>query len=264
MRGNALDNFLEDRDVETQKRVYVGLLVGSMFVVALLAVVTWYLLQNRDIILSKILLISIISILGAIFIILGIGIMAIIIMIIRSKSIPSLDSVTRIANDILFPITIITGRIAGISKERILRSYIAVNNNLVKSKKLVLAGNQVMILLPHCLQDSDCPHKITVDINNCKHCGNCCISELIYLGEKYHATIKVATGGTLARKFIEECKPQGVIAVACERDLSMGIQDSGYLPVLGVLNCRPNGPCVNTNVELDKVEQALRTMCKGE
>src|SRR5665647_1343986 len=97
MRGNALDNFLEDRDVETQKRVYVGLLVGSMFVVALLAVVTWYLLQNRDIILSKILLISIISILGAIFIILGIGIMAIIIMIIRSKSIPSLDSVTPVS-----------------------------------------------------------------------------------------------------------------------------------------------------------------------
>ncbi len=249
--------------VETKKRVYVGLLVSSMFIVALLAMVTWYLMQNRDIIISKILLISIISIVGAIFIILGVGILALITMIIRSKSIPSFDSIIRIANEILFPITILTGRIAGISKEKILRSYIAVNNNLVKSKKLILSGNQVMILLPHCLQDSDCPHKITMDINNCKHCGKCCICELIDLGEKYHAAIKVATGGTLARKFIEECKPQGVIAVACERDLSMGIQDSGLLPVMGVLNCRPNGPCINTNVDISKVEQALQTMCKG-
>ena len=249
--------------METKKRVYVGLLVGSLLLASLLAAASWYLVHNRDIILGRILLISIISILGSIFIVLGIGIIAIVIMIIRSKSIPSLESVTRIANDILFPITIITGRLAGISKDKILRSYIEVNNNLVKSKKLLLAGNQIMILLPHCLQDSECPHKITMDINNCKHCGKCCICELIDLSEKYHAVLKVATGGTLARKFIEECKPGGVVAVACERDLSAGIQDAGYLPVIGVLNCRPNGPCINTNVELDKVEQALMTICKG-
>jgi len=249
--------------METKKRVYVGLLVGSLLLATLLAAASWYLVHNRDIILGRILLISIISILGSIFIVLGIGIIAIVIMIIRSKSIPSLESVTRIANDILFPITIITGRLAGISKDKILRSYIEVNNNLVKSKKLLLAGNQIMILLPHCLQDSECPHKITMDINNCKHCGKCCICELIDLSEKYHAVLKVATGGTLARKFIEECKPGGVVAVACERDLSAGIQDAGYLPVIGVLNCRPNGPCINTNVELDKVEQALMTICKG-
>jgi hypothetical protein len=249
--------------MEAKKRVYVGLLVCSMCLAAILLAASWYLLQNRDFILSKILLISIISILGSIFAVLGIGIIAIIIMIIRSKSIPSLENATHIVNEILFPLTILTGKLAGISKEKILRSYIEVNNNLVKSKKLLFAGNEVMILLPHCLQDSECPHKITMDINNCKHCGKCCICDLIDLGKKFNAVIKVATGGTLARKFIEECKPSGVVAVACERDLSMGIHDIGLLPVIGVLNCRPNGPCINTSVELDKVEQAMYTMCKG-
>jgi hypothetical protein len=192
----------------------------------------------------------------------GAGVLAIVFMIIKSKAIPSLDNITRIANDVLFPITLLTGRLTGINKDEILRSYIAVNNNLVKSKKLLLDGHQVMILLPHCLQDFECPHKITQDINNCKHCQKCSISALIDLGEKYHAVIKVATGGTLARKFIEECKPRGVVAVACERDLSMGIQDAGFIPVIGVLNCRPNGPCINTNVELDKVEEALKIICE--
>jgi uncharacterized protein len=249
--------------VETKKRVYIGLLVGSMFLVALLAAASWFLFQNRDFILGRVLLILIVSALGAVFILMATGVMAIVIMLIRSKSIPSLESFTHIANEILFPITLITGRIAGISKEKILRSYIEVNNNLVKSKKLRLEGRQVLILLPHCLQDSECPHKITMDINNCKQCGKCCIADLIQLGEQYHAHIKVATGGTLARKFIEESRPRGVVAVACERDLSMGIQDASALPVIGVLNCRPNGPCINTNVEIDKVEQAIKTICKG-
>lgn len=248
--------------METKKRVYVGLLVGSMFLLVLLTVAVWYLVQNRDFIIGRVLLTIIISILGAIFIFIGTGVMAIVFMIIRSKAIPSLDNFTRIANDILFPITLLTGRLAGINKEEILRSYIAVNNNLVKSKKLLLDGRQVMILLPHCLQDSECPHKITMDINNCKRCQKCSIADLIDLGEKYHAVIKVATGGTLARKFIEECKPRGVVAVACERDLSMGIQDASFLPIIGVLNCRPNGPCINTSVELDKVEEALKIICE--
>jgi hypothetical protein len=45
--------------------------------------------------------------------------------------------------------------------------------------------------------------------------------------------------------------------VACERDLSSGIQDSYPLPVFGIINRRPNGPCYDTQVDLEKVEQAL-------
>lgn len=249
--------------MEAKKRVYVGLLVGSMLLLALLAAAIWYLMLNREFILSRVLLMVIIAALGAFFVLTGIGVVALVIMLVRAKSIPSLDSITRIANEVLFPIALGTGRIVGISKEKILRSYIEVNNNLVKSKKLLLDGRQVLILLPHCLQDSECPHKITMDINNCQQCGQCSIADIIQLGEKYQAIIKVATGGTLARKFIEENRPRGVVAVACERDLSMGIHDTSALPVMGVLNCRPNGPCINTSVELDKIEHAILTMCKG-
>lgn len=249
--------------METKKRVYIGLLVGSMFIVALLAGAFWYLVQNRDFIYGKVMLTLIIAAFGAIFILVGTGVIAIVVMIIKSKSIPSLDNCIRIANEVLFPLTLMTGRLAGISKEKILRSYIAVNNNLVKSKELLLDGRQVMILLPHCLQNSECPHKITIDVSNCKRCHKCSVADLIDLGEKYHAVIKVATGGTLARKFIEECKPRGVVAVACERDLSIGIQDASGVPIIGVLNCRPYGPCFNTNVDLEKVELALKIICEG-
>jgi hypothetical protein len=47
--------------------------------------------------------------------------------------------------------------------------------------------------------------------------------------------------------------------VACERDLSSGIQDSYPLPVFGVVNYRPQGPCYDTLVDLERVEEALKT-----
>jgi hypothetical protein len=248
--------------MESKKRIYIGLLIISLAVITVFIPLIVYLLrQNNQ--LSRIILAVIAIISGSFFILLGLGILAIIIMIVRSKTIPSLDNITKLANELLFPLTLVIGKVLGIKSEKIRSSYVSVNNYLVKSKHIILNGEKVMILLPHCLQNNECPHKITMDINNCKQCGKCCISDLVKLSQKYSAIIKVATGGTLARKLIKECRPSGVIAVACERDLSMGIQDSGSIPVFGVLNCRPNGPCFNTSVDIDKVEQALIMICKG-
>ncbi len=249
--------------MESKKRLYVGLLAGSLLFVLILIGLVWYLLINRDIIISQILLIIIAALTVIIFIILGTGIMSIVVMIIRSKTIPSLENLTYIANDLLFPLTIFTGKILGINKSKILSSYVEVNNYLVKAKHLYIPSNEIMILLPHCLQNSDCKIKITNNIDNCRGCGKCKIGELKELASEYNAIIKVASGGTLARKYILENKPKGVIAVACERDLSMGIHDTGILPVLGVLNIRPNGPCFNTDVDVEEVQDALIMMSKG-
>jgi hypothetical protein len=249
--------------VETRKRIYIGLLAGSLFFTVLMVTMVWYLFTNRDLIFNQILLIVIALITGIIFIILATGITSLIIMIIRSKTIPSLENTARIANELLFPITLIVGKLLGVNKQKILRSYIEVNNYLVTSKKLILPGTKIMLLLPHCLQNSECPFKITADINNCKQCGKCKIGELRDLAQKYNITIKVATGGTMARKYVRENRPQAIVAVACERDLFSGIQDTGALPVIGVLNRRPNGPCYNTDVDLEAVEAALSLISKG-
>lgn len=248
--------------METKKRIYLGLLVVSIIMIIGLAGLVWRLINNRDFV-TNLVMVTITVVAGIILLLLLAGIISIVIIIIRSRTIPSLENITRIANDILFPLTLFTGKIMGIPKEKILSSYIAVNNFLVTARKLSFPGNRILILVPHCLQDAECPHKITINVSNCKQCRKCSVGDLIDLAKKYNATLKVATGGTLARKYIEQQRPRGVIAVACERDLSAGIQDAGLLPIIGVLNCRPNGPCFNTSVNLEKVEAALQTMCKG-
>ena len=56
---------------------------------------------------------------------------------------------------------------------------------------------------------------------------------------------------------IVETRPRAIVAVACERDLTGGIQESYPIPVIGVLNDRPHGPCRDTRVDLSKVEGAI-------
>lgn len=157
----------------------------------------------------------------------------------------------------IFPMIISMGRFAGISKDEIRKIFIKINNAYIYSKKYNFDSENLIILIPHCIQNHNCKLKVTNDINNCKKCGMCKINELLELKEKYNTQIFIATGGTLARKIIIDNKPKAVIAVACERDLTSGVKDVKGIPVLGVFNSRPNGPCVDTNINIKEVEKAI-------
>jgi hypothetical protein len=157
----------------------------------------------------------------------------------------------------LLPVIEFIGKAIGIPKDTIRQSFIAMNNSLVQSQKLLVKSDRILILLPHCLQLFDCEIKVTGDINKCVQCGRCDIKGLVDISRKYHIDISVATGGTLARKVIVEKRPKLVLAVACERDLTSGIKDCYPLPVIGILNDRPFGPCFNTTVDVGKIDEAL-------
>jgi hypothetical protein len=157
----------------------------------------------------------------------------------------------------LFPAIIGLGRLAGIDRDTLQQSFIALNNQLVRAKRLRVSADQALILLPHCIQLFDCPIKITGDVDKCVRCGKCGISDLAEVARSRGIDIAVATGGTLARKIIVEKRPQFILAVACERDLTSGIRDAYPLPVIGILNRRPHGPCFNTSIVLEEITLAL-------
>jgi len=163
---------------------------------------------------------------------------------------------------LLLPVLVGVGRLAGFRREQVQHAFVAVNNELVLARcRNGRPPHSILILLPHCLQDKDCQVKITHRVQNCKRCGKCSIKDLLELSEKYGVKMAVATGGTIARRIVIETRPDLIIAVACERDLTSGIQDTTPLPVFGIFNQRPFGPCLNTMVELDRVESVLREVC---
>ncbi len=156
------------------------------------------------------------------------------------------------------PVMELMGRIGGISPEEVRRSFIKVNNEMVQTEPLRYPPQKILILLPHCIQRSTCTVRLSYDVTHCQRCGRCPVGGLLDLRDAYGVHLAVATGGTIARRIVVEKRPAFILAVACERDLSSGIQDTYPLPVFGLLNERPNGPCFDTQVSLPMVEAALR------
>ncbi len=204
------------------------------------------------------LLMSLLILFLGLLLIVSAGVVLLVLTLFKGREILFLYRMRGLMVKIIYPLTLFLGSLFRIPKEKIQESFVEVNNQLIRSRRFKVKHDRLLLLMPHCIQNNECRMRVTGDIRNCERCGECGIPELIDLGDQYGVDIFVATGGTLARRLIEEKKPQAVVAVACKRDLTSGIVDSYPLPVLGILNERPYGPCVNTVFDLQKVTDAIR------
>lgn len=242
-----------------QKRIFLGLLTVTVLLftglLALLWVVPYVGLVNihpgLPFILGVIFAALLFLVLGAVLI-LGLTVAL-------GRDLPFSRNLRGLLIKLLLPLMTGVGRLFGINKEQVRRSFIEINNQLVLAQRRQGTPDELLLLMPHCLQFHECQFRITGNVMHCKRCGKCPIKGLAELSEKYGVGLAVATGGTLARRIVVERRPKLIIAVACERDLASGIQDSYPLPVFGITNYRPNGPCFDTLVDLARVEEALQT-----
>lgn len=251
--------------VKKNNTIFIGMLFVLVLLFVSIAFLSVYLVRSSNFVLYKMVLniILIVAIFTSCFIFMNT------IMIIRLLNGKNISSISRkwvqLSLRFIYPNTINLSRLFRLDKDRIRSVFSELNNRLIMSSSIHVRAEEILILLPHCLQKSRCPYKITNHIENCKRCGLCDVDQLISLKEKYNTKLFVATGGTLARKVIKEMKPKAIIAVACERDLSSGILDVKNIPVIGILNERPEGPCVNTRVNIEKIEKTIQYfMSEGE
>ncbi len=128
----------------------------------------------------------------------------------------------------------------GISRDRVGNSFIKVHNRVTTSNADRLNPERLLMLLPRCL-------------------GKVARSDLMSRTREYDMRVVTAGGGEEARKAIGQFRPTLILAVACERDLLSGIKDvSERVPVLAIPNRRPEGPCKNTCLQIEKVEEILK------
>jgi hypothetical protein len=140
--------------------------------------------------------------------------------------------------------------------------FIGLNKlRLGKLKKKKVAPEKLLILFSHCLQNSECPQKIVVSLSNCKRCGKCTVKNILELGEKYKVSCVVASGGGMALEKVKASGARVIIAVACEKELTLGIKGVFPRPVVPITNKRPKGPCKDCEVDTEKIEQALKSIC---
>jgi len=195
---------------------------------------------------------------GAVLFVIG-GALTLVFTIVRGKNLFFNLRIRGLVIRFLFPLLVLVGKCLGITKEETRRSFIAINNQLVLAEARKVKSERLLLLLPHCLQNHDCKVRIIGNAENCQGCGKCKIKDLVAISREFGIPVAVATGGTLARKIVVDTRPEVIVAVACERDLTSGIQDTYPIPVFGIFNRRPFGPCFDTDVDLDMVREGIIT-----
>ena len=245
------------RYASAKKRLFIGLVMGTSALVSMFLVLLWIVpyIGLKEIHPTAPWIFGVL-IFTAIFIVAWAA-FGLVINIVSGKALPLFKRMRGITVRLFLPLMTLLGRTLGITKEKVWASFIKVNNELVASSGKRYRPSEILLLMPHCLQRSDCTVRLTYGVENCKRCGKCPILGLLDLSLKYGVHMDIATGGTIARRIVVQKHPKIILAVACERDLSSGIQDTYPLPVFGILNDRPFGPCLDTQVALDRLEAAM-------
>ncbi|MBI4774871.1 MAG: DUF116 domain-containing protein [Deltaproteobacteria bacterium] len=139
----------------------------------------------------------------------------------------------------LLPKAVWLGRRLGQSRDKVGHSFIKVNNAVTRLQGSQVGEPTLLILLPRCLQ---------VSVRK----------EIKQMAQEYPCRMTTVRGGEEARKEIQKQRPDFIIAMACERDLITGIKDVALsVPVIGIPNQRPEGPCKNTLIPVEEFRAAL-------
>ena len=245
-----------------EKRLFLALSVFSLFLLMGFTSSLWFIIEPHLWEYPPAIPLLLVTVLRIFFLVILIGLLLLLVTAIWEANLVTSSPLAHLTLRFLYPINVWAARLLNIEKDAVRRSFVFVNNAMMHTIPLKVRPEKLLLLLPHCLQRIDCPYRITADINHCVRCNRCVIGKLLELQDRYGFHTAIATGGTLARKVVRELRPKVIVAVACERDLTSGIQDTYPIVTVGVLNERPEGPCVNTTVDVDAVEKAIQRFLK--
>ncbi len=136
------------------------------------------------------------------------------------------------------------------------------NNAMTRLRRPKVDASRLLLLVPHCLQVQSCERNVRGDLANCVRCGRCPLAELLALAERYGVRVELVSGGRKAVASARDPQVRAVVAVACGKELLAGLKAIFPKPTLAVGNRQPEGPCVNTTVDVAAVEAAIVKLLK--
>ena len=230
--------FISPEEVRAGGRLFFVLLSASVFVAIVLAYLFLYLVAPRLAQLSERLPLIMAVVLTFISLVIAGWLVAIVLISKSRLGVLRLPLISRL----FYEFSSLAGRLGrklGLPRDKVGHSFIRLSNALTIGKLKLKPQLKILILLPRCLTREARERIMST-------CAN------------YNVVVKIATGGEIARKYIREISPDAVIGVACERDLVAGIRDTAHqIPVIGIPNIRPDGPCLSTYIEFDDLEKTL-------
>lgn len=147
-----------------------------------------------------------------------------------------------------------------IDEETYDRVYVQIKNNAMKEKVAEVDFRDRMVMVPQCLRHpEECKSELGEWGYECKRCGRCDIDDIISIADELgYGKVYTIPGSSMAKKLLKKKNYQAVIAVACHSELVEGFEAAHVfeIPVQGI-PLKKEG-CVDTEIELDKVEEKLR------
>jgi len=126
-----------------------------------------------------------------------------------------------------------------------------------------------ILLLPHCLRRSDrCQARHDRELGLlCEGCDETCAINVLRTAalKLGYSGVCVAPGGSLAARFLKDRQPQGVVAIACDKEIGLGLEAVGEMLTNGDLSTAPvsvfvqlsRDGCVDTEVDQAAALQAI-------
>ena len=237
-KGN-LEKF--EKNTNPGKRIFLGVLFATILITGLFGFFLWYMMVPRLTQFDPLLP----TIIGFVFLFFW-GILALWFFIMVLSILTEKDLFFRLGGKefsvtFLVPIVLRFGLQLGISRDRMGNSFVKVSNSLLRTTVKKIKPDNLLILLPRCLQKS-------------------IIKKITQFSQYWNIPVYTVPGGEKARQLVYKLKPMAIIGVACERDLLNGMQEIlNKIPVIGIPNLRPEGPCKNTTIDLKEFERAVQT-----
>jgi hypothetical protein len=138
------------------------------------------------------------------------------------------------------------------------KTLIALNNLAVRLRRTRCQPHELLVLFSRCLQRSACDRKLGEDAASCARCGQCLVCRFLDLRDKYGVPTFLATGGRQAAARARDPAVRAIVAVACDKELRAGLRASLPKAVLARTIAWPCGPCKDTTIPMDEVEEAIR------
>ncbi len=112
-----------------------------------------------------------------------------------------------------------------------------------------------LVLVPFCLQDVGCEHKIVWDPDSCRRCCTCAVAPVEEFAEELGWPLRVCTRARLAPQFVEEVEPQLVISLACPHESFAEILSIRKALTYALLLSTPEGYCRNAHADLHELTE---------
>ena len=141
-------------------------------------------------------------------------------------------------------------------------------NTVSKEELGAIAPSERVLLLPHCLRPIEtCPGKYSKQGLVCPvDCSEPCAIRVMQAAaiELGYKGVCIAPGGSMVLRFVENMAPRGIVAVACAKELGLGMHGVEVLvqnkqidmPAIAVVPLAREG-CVDTEVDMGEVMALL-------